>query len=396
MAVQSGAIPPINLEPLHRAMKHPFPRPVNGIAWILILLVAGAIAGANLTERYAPVKDRVIDIGEAVKQRAPVLSPHERRLREAMAKLGQEDSSGSETGTENAVEPPRKVDLGLVPEGHVRVAAVQFYPLFGHTEHNRKRLEPYIRRAAKEGAKIVVLPEAAVTGYAEMNEEITWLNRAPETPREKDDHKDLTSVAEPADGASVTFFAPIADELDIYLTVPFIESSEAGYSSTVILLDPEGKPALHYRKLQPVPAYEKNWAVPGDRGAPVVQTPYGRVGVMIGYDGPKAVPQLAEEKADILLWCAAFRGDNQKLRAHLVMKVLAEKHHFATILANWTYRDAWWNGHGFSRVVSAEGKLLNRASDPTEETLQEELVVADLKIPAPGESATIDTSGGQE
>jgi len=56
----------------------------------------------------------------------------------------------------------------------VRVAAVQFISQWGKPAENRKALEPLIREAAKRGAKIVVLPETAITGYTSHDLRRTW------------------------------------------------------------------------------------------------------------------------------------------------------------------------------------------------------------------------------
>jgi hypothetical protein len=47
----------------------------------------------------------------------------------------------------------------------VRVAAVQFVSEFGKPAENSKGLESLAREAAQNGAKIIVLPEAAIPGY---------------------------------------------------------------------------------------------------------------------------------------------------------------------------------------------------------------------------------------
>jgi hypothetical protein len=60
------------------------------------------------------------------------------------------------------------------PPAKVRVAAVQFVSRWASPAENRKALEPLVREAAKNGAKIVVLPETAVTGYMSHDIRLTW------------------------------------------------------------------------------------------------------------------------------------------------------------------------------------------------------------------------------
>ena len=60
------------------------------------------------------------------------------------------------------------------PPRTVRVAAVQCSSVFGRPEENRRKLEGLVRRAAGGGAKIVVLPETAVTGYLRFDLKVAW------------------------------------------------------------------------------------------------------------------------------------------------------------------------------------------------------------------------------
>ena len=56
----------------------------------------------------------------------------------------------------------------------VKVAAVQCPSDLGDIPGNTRRLTTLIETAAREGAKIVVLPEAAVTGYLSQDLKTNW------------------------------------------------------------------------------------------------------------------------------------------------------------------------------------------------------------------------------
>jgi len=60
------------------------------------------------------------------------------------------------------------------PPAKVRVAAVQFISRWASPSENRKALAPFVREAAKNGAKIVVLPETGITGYMSHDIRLTW------------------------------------------------------------------------------------------------------------------------------------------------------------------------------------------------------------------------------
>src|SRR5262249_2269366 len=56
----------------------------------------------------------------------------------------------------------------------VKVAAVQCSSELGAVEANRQKLTALVREAAREGAKIVVLPETSVTGYLSQDLRVNW------------------------------------------------------------------------------------------------------------------------------------------------------------------------------------------------------------------------------
>ena len=60
------------------------------------------------------------------------------------------------------------------PAKTVKVAAVQCSSELGDVEGNRKKLTALVEEAAAHGAKIVVLPEAAITGYLSQDLKTNW------------------------------------------------------------------------------------------------------------------------------------------------------------------------------------------------------------------------------
>jgi predicted amidohydrolase len=169
--------------------------------------------------------------------------------------------------------------------------------------HARSDARSQVTAAA--GAKILVLPETAVTGYLSDDLKTNWsidgrpLNTA--FPRSKE----LTAeYAEPANGASVRHFAQLAVELGCYITVPFIEVDQGVFYNAVSLVGPSSGAALaHYRKNCPWPYPEKSWATPGEGvdGA-IFDTEYGRVGMAICFD----IHTILRKYRDSGLWALLY------------------------------------------------------------------------------------------
>ncbi len=270
----------------------------------------------------------------------------------------------------------------------VRVAAVQFISKWANPAENRKGLEPLVREAARNGAKIVVLPETAITAYMSHDIRLAW----------QVDGRPMSSglqgvspkaFAETVPGESTRVFGRLAKELGIYLTAPLVEfdPKQEKYFNTVVLLDPEGKIALHYRKLNPWPWAERGWASKGDRGHAWIDTPYGRLGLLICYDINSEPMKLKALGVDHLLYSIAWVDDPRSTWFVKELPEIARKANLNIIGANWSVPDQpGWHGYGQSLILSRSGQTLAKAKTD----FGNEIVYADLPVPKkPGQSGTI-------
>ena len=250
----------------------------------------------------------------------------------------------------------------------VKVAAVQCSSDIGDVAANTKKLTALTREAAKSGAKIVVLPETAVTGYLSQDLKTNWHVKG--MPIEtRFEGKDPKGFAEPVPGPSTKHFGALAKELDIYLTIPLLEvditngKDAPRYFNTVCLANPKGEVVAHYRKLTPWPYPEKSWATAGDRGVQTYDTEYGRVGLGICFD----IHTILEKYEPKKLWCLLYpiawvdtEHPAEWMWTKLPERVKPFKHHL--VGANWSVdKKPDWRGYGFSVVISNEGKVLASA-----------------------------------
>ncbi|GAA5160471.1 nitrilase family protein [Pseudonocardia eucalypti] len=130
---------------------------------------------------------------------------------------------------------------------------------------NRARAAEAVTEAARRGARLVVLPELACSGY---------VFTGPEEARER---------AEPADGRTVTDWCALSAEYGLVLVGGFCELGEDGHVYNSAVLVDAGEPRAVYRKVHLWDA-EKDVFRPGVARPPVVATSVGRVAVMICYD----------------------------------------------------------------------------------------------------------------
>lgn len=256
----------------------------------------------------------------------------------------------------------------------VRVAAVQCSSNLGTVEENRSKLTTLVTEAAGKGAKIIVLPEASITGYLSQDLKTNW--HLPGNPIESVyQGKDPAAFAETVPGPSTKHFCELAKSLKVYITVPLVErfdpkdvkASEpppTQYFNTVCLAAPNGELVAHYRKLTPWPYPEKSWATPGDRGVQVYDTEYGRVGLAICFDIHTILEMYEPEHIWALLYPIAWVDESHPADwfwHRLPARVAPFKHY--VIGANWSV-DApqKWYGYGFSTILAPGGKVVTSAT----------------------------------
>jgi predicted amidohydrolase len=252
----------------------------------------------------------------------------------------------------------------------VKVAAVQCSSDLGAVAANRKKLTALVTEAARNGAKIVVLPETAVTGYLSQDLRTNWhLDGWPLEPTFTG--KSPAAYAETVPGPSTRHFGDLAKRLKVYVTVPLLEvvkpaagaKGKPRYFNTVCLMSPKGELVAHYRKLTPWPHPEQSWATPGDRGVQFYDTEYGRVGLAICYDIHTILEKYRPHKLWALLYPIAWVDEGHPADwfwHQLPKRTALFKHH--VIGANWSVDERQpWFGYGFSTILGADGKVLASA-----------------------------------
>lgn len=160
---------------------------------------------------------------------------------------------------------------------------------------NVERLKANIRRAASEGAELVVLQELHNGLYFCQTEDTR-----------------LFDLAEPIPGPSTETFGELAKELGIVLVLSLFERRVPGlYHNTAVVLERDGSIAGKYRKMHipDDPAYyEKFYFTPGDLGFEPIDTSVGRLGVLVCWDQwyPEAARLIAMRGADLLIYPTAI------------------------------------------------------------------------------------------
>jgi N-carbamoylputrescine amidase len=161
----------------------------------------------------------------------------------------------------------------------LRVAAIQAVSRLGKVEENMRHAMPLIEQAAGQGARLIVLPEMYVTGYA-MTRQV-W------------------GLAEPEGGPIEQWLTSTAKRLGVYLGAGLVEAGGEDFYNTFVIAGPDGEVAGRVRKTQA----EFMLFKAGELDSHIIDTAIGRIGVGICADTHMTfLPRLMQEQeVDILL-----------------------------------------------------------------------------------------------
>jgi predicted amidohydrolase len=235
------------------------------------------------------------------------------------------------------------------------VACIQLTP-----DHDRERgvreAVDGIRRAAAEGAQLVVLPEHA-----------TLLHASGRVMRE---------TAQPADGGAVlAAFREAGRESGCWVIVGSIAvaTDEDRMANRCFVIAADGNVVARYDKIHMFDATlpsgrlirESSTYRPGDE-AVVVDTPLGRVGLSICYDVrfPALYRALAQAGADVLVVPSAFTAATGRLHWHTLLRARAiETGCYVLAAATCGAHPGGHRTYGHSLIVDPTGTVVADGGD---------------------------------
>ena len=166
----------------------------------------------------------------------------------------------------------------------VRVAAVQMEPRIGEVDANLKVILALFRQATAAGARLVIFPECALTGYGFETKD------------------EAMPYAEPIPGLSTREMSSACAETGAYAIYGLLERDGDRLFNVSVLVGPEGVIGT-YRKVHLPFLGVDRFVTPGDRPFEVLEVDGLRVGMHICYDGsfPESGRVLTLLGADVLV-----------------------------------------------------------------------------------------------
>jgi nitrilase len=182
-----------------------------------------------------------------------------------------------------------------------KVGVVQAGSVVFDREATLDKLAKLAAEAGAGGARLVVFPEAFLSGYPRGVDFGTVIgNRTPEGREQFRRYWD-SSVDVP--GPTVDRLVEIAAENDQHLVVGVVEREGGTLYCTALFISPDGLLGKH-RKLMPTAAERSVWGFGDGSTLPVVDTPLGRIGAVICWENYMPLLRMAMYAKGVQLWCA--------------------------------------------------------------------------------------------
>jgi len=196
-------------------------------------------------------------------------------------------------------------------DGKVKIAEVQMEPTILDKKEKLRKCLKLIQATAQEGARLIVFPECALTGYV-----FTSIEEA-------------TPVAEPIPGPGTDEILAACQELNVYVVIGLLEKDGNKCYNAVTLLGPYGLVGK-YRKVHLPYLGIDRFVNHGDIPFTVYDTEVGRIGMGICYDGtfPEHARVLALQGADIIVLPSNWPEGIESFPAYFVPTRAMENHIF--------------------------------------------------------------------
>ncbi len=232
-------------------------------------------------------------------------------------------------------------------------------------EANRQKGMEAVKEAADKGAKIICFSELAFDPFY------------PQVPATKNE----LEMAEPVPGPTTGHFSRLAKELNVVIVLNLFEREGNNTYDTSPVIDADGT-LLGTTRMVHITDYpcfhEQGYYHPGDHGAPVYETKYGKIGVAICYDRhyPEYMRALGLKGAEIVFIPQAGAVDEWPEGLYEAeLQIPAFQNGYFTALCNRVGQESFLTFSGESFVCNPEGKVIAQAAK-----LKEEILYSDIDL----------------
>jgi len=188
----------------------------------------------------------------------------------------------------------------------VTVACVQAESVQLDLEATIDKLDGLVAEVAARGAQLAVFPEAFLPTYPSSR----WARFLAGGSDAKPVFARLARESVEIPGPAAERLADVARQHEIWLAVGANELERGTIYNALLLYSPEGRLALHRRKLVPTNHERLVWGQGDGRGLRAIETPLGRLGGLICWENQMPLARFALYESGVEIYLAPTADDS--------------------------------------------------------------------------------------
>ena len=201
----------------------------------------------------------------------------------------------------------------------VTVACAQVEPVLFDRDATIDRIGEVAAEAAGKDVQLVLFPEAFIPAYPSNR----WVRYLAGGQDSKAVYAKLARASLEVPSPDSERLGAIAQEHDLWLAVGANELDRGTIYNSLLLYGPDGKVALHHRKLVPTNHERLVWGQGNGAGLEAVKTGIGRVGGLICWENFRPLARFALYESGVEIYLAPTAEDSEQW--HDSMKHIARE-----------------------------------------------------------------------
>jgi nitrilase len=184
----------------------------------------------------------------------------------------------------------------------IKVAVAQAAPVVFNLKRTLEKVHALARKAARQGAQLVLFPEAFVSGYPRGLDFGAVVGSRSKKGRE--DFRRYWESSMDVPGPAVDDLARAARTNRIYVVIGVVEREGGTLYCTILFFAPDGSFLGKHRKVMPTGAERLVWGFGDGSTLPVFETPLGKLGAVICWENYLPLMRAAMYAKGIEIYCA--------------------------------------------------------------------------------------------
>jgi len=240
--------------------------------------------------------------------------------------------------------------------GTIRIAAAQIDSKLGQTQKNLAKMMAYTGEAAGNGARLIVFPECALTGY------------------QYESREEALAAAQTIPGLAVDVMSSLCEKLKTHVVFGMLEKLDASLFNTAVLIGPKGLVFKYHKNHIPFQGVDR-YVDKGERPFELCQVDDLTIGLQICYDifFPESSRVHSLLGADLITLPTNFATMGVVERAGFIINTRAIENKVYVLSCNRVGEERGYPFCGHSKIVDPMGTTLAEASAD-----REEIIFADI------------------